>query len=473
VIELVLVIVVALCMAYLIVTIGIYLAQAVVAAMESAVRRHESATEDYETLAGCRFTLPVSVIVAAYNEESLIVGTTRALLELDYPEHEVIVVNDGSTDSTLDVLAKAFALEPHQRFVRRTFATEEVRGMYRSALAPNLIVVDKANGGKADSLNAALNVSRYRYVCGVDADTWFDRRALLKGMRLVVQDPARIIGVTSALSTARHPERMLAAPPGRRRVDWRPLDTFQHLDFVRAFFNNRIAWSRHGFMLCSPGAFQIWRRDVLQEVGGYSRDFTCEDIEVTFRIHEHFLRRGRDYEILCLTDNVAVTEGPGDVRTLVSQRERWQRVTNETVWHYRRMWFKPRYKTVGLIGTPYFLLTEVLAPAFELFAIASLLLAIALGLLEWTTFGAVAGGVMFTNAALTACAILSEDLQSRLYRKRDLARLLVLSPFDFLFYRPILLWARLKGSWGFLRGDKSWVRFERNVRTSSPSPARL
>ncbi len=470
--EIVLVLVISICMAYLILMTGIYVAQAVVAFWESATRRHESACEDYDTLAASRFTIPVSVIVAAYNEERLVVATTRSLLELDYPEHEVIVVNDGSSDATLDLLRQAFELEPHQRFVRSIFPSARVHGMYRSALYPNLVVIDKANGGKADSLNAALNVARYRYVCGVDADTWFDRKALLMGMRLVIQDPARVIGVTSAMSTARNPERTVSAEPGRRPVDRKPLDAFQHLDFVRAFFNNRIAWSRHGFMMCSPGAFQIWRRDVLEEVGGFAPDFTCEDIEVTFRIHELFLREGRDYEILCLTDNIATTESPGSVRRLVSQRERWQRVINETVWDYRRMLFKPRYKTVGLLGTPFYLITEVLAPVFEFFAIATLVVAVAFGLLEPVTFAAVASGVAFTNAALTACAILSEDRQSRLYRKRDLVLLLLVSPLDFVFYRPIMFWARVKGTWGYLRGDKSWDRFDRNVRVPNPATAR-
>lgn len=135
---------------------------------------------------------------------------------------------------------------------------------------------------------------------------------------------------------------------------------YQHLDYLRAFFNNRLAWSRLGFMLCSVGAFQIWRGDVLEEVGGYSRRFTCEDIELTFRLHEKFLREGRDYEIHCLPDNVGTTEGPDTVRKLVSQRERWQRVINETVWHFRGMWFRPKYKSVGLLGAPFYLLTEVL-----------------------------------------------------------------------------------------------------------------
>jgi biofilm PGA synthesis N-glycosyltransferase PgaC len=457
-------IVVLVCFGYLLFTTAVYVTLTAVGAFESIVRRHESWSEDYDALGSSRFTIPVSVIVAAYNEERVIAATTRSLLGLDYSEHEVIVVNDGSTDGTLEELVDTFGLEPYEAFVRHVFPCSEVRGMYRSSEHPNLVVIDKVNGGKADAWNAALNVARYRYVCGVDADTWFDRKALLKGMRLAVQDPARVIGVTSHMTTARKPEEALAAPSGRRRIDLHPLTAYQHLDFLRAFFNNRTAWSRGGFMLCSPGAFQIWRRDVLEEVGGYSREFTCEDIEMTFRIHEKYLREGRDYEILCLTDNVATTEGPDTVRKLVSQRERWQRVIDETVWHYRRMWFNPRYKAVGLAGTPFYLLTEVLAPAFELVAICALVSSIALGLFEPTTFLVMLAAIAFTNAALTASAILLDDLQSRSYRKRDLFALLLLTPFDFVVYRPIILWARLKGSWGFLRGDKSWNKFERNVR---------
>ena len=457
-------VIVLVCLGYLLLTTSVYVALVVVGALESAVRRHESGSEDYATLASSRFTIPVSVFTAAYNEERVIVSTVESLLAFDYPEHEVIVVNDGSSDGTLERLREAFELEPYEIFVRRVFETGDVRAIYRSAVHPNLVVVDKANGGKADAWNAALNVARYRYVCGVDADTLFERRALLKGMRLAVQDPGRIIGVTSHLTTAREPERAITAPPGRRPIDGKPLVVYQHLDFVRAFFNNRIAWSRLRFMLCSPGAFQIWRRDVLEEVGGYSRTFTCEDIEVTFRIHERFLRDGRDYEILCLTDNVATTEGPDTVGKLIAQRERWQRVIDETVWHYRRMWFNPRYKTVGLLGTPFYLVTEVLAPAVELLAVSSLVLSVALGLFEPLTFVFVLAAVAFTNAALSACAVLFDDLQSRTYRKRDLARLLLLAPLDLALYRPIILWARLKGSWRFLRGDKAWHKFERNVR---------
>jgi biofilm PGA synthesis N-glycosyltransferase PgaC len=463
----VLTVVVLVCFAYLLLVNLVAVGFLIVGAFENAVRRHDAESNDFVTLESSRFTIPVSVIVAAYDEEVVIESTIRSLLAFDYPEFEVVVVNDGSTDGTLERMREAFDLAPYEMFVRRIFTTQPVRGIYRSAQHPNLVVVDKENGGKADSWNAALNIARYRYVCGVDADTVFNPKALLMTMRVAINDPARIVGVTSQITTARDPDKILSAPVGSRRVDGGLLGLYQHLDFIRAFLNNRLAWSRLGFMLCSPGGFQIWRRDVLEEIGGYSTTFTCEDIELTFRIHERYRREGRDYEIRCLPDSVGVTEGPEDVPKLVAQRERWQRVINETVVHYRRMWFNPRYGSVGMVGAPFYLLTEVLSPAIELLALASLVAAVALGIFDIEVFLVVVAAMAFVNAALTAGAILLDDLQSRLYRVRDLARLLFWAPFDIVLYRPIIALARFKGSWRFLRGDKAWHKFERNVRSEA------
>jgi cellulose synthase/poly-beta-1,6-N-acetylglucosamine synthase-like glycosyltransferase len=454
------------CLGYLLLTNLTYVVLVVVGFFENVVRRHEHASQDFDVLGESRFTIPVSVIVAAYNEETAIVSTVESLLGLDYPEFEVIAVNDGSRDGTLERLVEAFELEPYHVFVRRVFPTEAVRASYRSRAYPNLVVIDKENGGKSDALNAGLNVARFRYVCGVDADTVFDREALLMGMRRVVEDPARIVGVTSHLTIAEDPARSMAAPQGRRPIDRRPFMAYQHLDYLRAFFNNRLAWSRLGFMLCAVGAFQIWRRDVLEEVGGYARTFTCEDIELTFRVHEKFLREGREYEIHCLPDNVGTTEGPDTVRKLVSQRERWQRVINETVWHYRNMWFRRRYGSVGLIGAPFYLLTEVLAPLFEVLGVVTFAVALAFGLFDVSVFVLMLCAIAFLNAALTACAIFLDDVQSRTYRLRDLVRMLLLAPLDLVLYRPVIVWARFKGTWRYLRGDKAWHKFERNVRTA-------
>jgi len=360
------------CLAYLVLVYGSYFALIVVGLVENAVRRVEGRIHDYATLASSRFTIPVSVILAAYNEESAISATVWSLLRQDYPELEVIVVNDGSKDGTLDRLAADFELEQLEMFPRKVIETSPVRGYYRSRVHPQLLVVDKENGGKADALNVGINTARFRYVCGVDADTVFAPDALLRGMRLVMTDPGRIVGVTAHLTIARDPGRVMSAPRGRREADRSPLMAFQHLDYVRAFFNNRVAWSRLDFMLCAIGAFQIWRRDLLEELGGFARGYTCEDIELTFRVHEKLRREKRPFRILCLPDSVGATEGPDTVRKLVSQRERWQRVILETLWAYRRMTLNPRYGTAGMLGLPYYILSEALAPLFETLALVTL-----------------------------------------------------------------------------------------------------
>lgn len=452
--------------AYLVVVYAAYIVLVVVGAFENRLRRHESAAEDYDTIAASRFTIPVSVIAPAFNEETAILDSVRSLLAFDYPEFEVIIVNDGSTDGTIEALRGAYALEPYELFTRSLFPSEEVRGVFRSAVEPRLLVVDKENGGKADGLNAGLNVARCRYVCCVDADTIFEPDALLKAMRLVVEDPARVIGVASFLTVSQNALQTMSEPIGSRRIGWKPLIAFQQLDFLRAFFNNRLAWSRLDFMLCAPGAFQVWRKDVLEEVGGYEPGFSCEDIELTYRVHERMRREKRDYKIICLPDNIATTEGPDTVRKLVSQRERWQRVIIETVVHYRRLLFNPRYGAVGVVGAPFYLLSEVLAPLFEVIALATIPAAALLGVLDWAAFALVVGTLGFLNASLTAAAILASDVQSRTYRLRDLAWLTLLAPLDLLAYRPVMAWARLKGTWRFLRGDKGWHKFERNQRTA-------
>jgi cellulose synthase/poly-beta-1,6-N-acetylglucosamine synthase-like glycosyltransferase len=386
----------------------------------------------------------------------------QSLLDLDYPEHEVIVVNDGSTDETLEVLRREFDLVPQHTYVRRVLATEPVRGIYRSLRDPRLVVVDKENGGKADALNCCINFVRYPYVCGVDGDTILFRDALLRAMRPMLRDAGRIIAVTSHLDISSAPEQAVA---GRNIAgDYRPLLAFQQIDYLRAFMTNRLAWSRLDFMLCTVGAFQIWRRDVLEELGGFARDFTCEDIELTFRAHERYLREGRDYEILSLPHTVGVTEGPDRLRSLISQRERWQRVILETFWAYRGMLGRKRYKAVGLAGMPFYLVSEVVAPVFEVLSVLALVTAASTGLLDWTSALYVGGIVAFGTGLLTAAAVLISDLAQRTLPKRRLAALVLLAPLELVLYRPALVWARLLGTVRFLRGDRRWNKFERNSR---------
>ena len=452
---------------YLCLVYASYLALMLVGFAESRRSRREHRFEDLDALGASRFSPSVSVLLAAFNESVALPHAVRSLLDLDYTEFEVIVVNDGSTDDTLDRLRTMMGLVPVEASSRDLIETEPVVAYYRSPSDPRLLVIDKANGGKADALNAGLNHSRCRYVCGVDADMVFASDALSRAMRVITQDPGTIVGLTSFVEIVEDPSRALVGGVEYDIQDSKPLIAYQSLDYLRAFYNNRIAWSRLEFMLCVVGAFQVWRRDLLDELQGWSRDYTCEDIELTFRVHEVLRQQGRPYRVVCLPDRVGVTEGPDTVRNLVAQRERWQRVILETWWAYRHMCFNRRYGAVGLLGMPFYLVSEIVAPVFELLAITLLVVGTVSGHVEWWQFAGVTLAITLVNSVFNAGALLMVDLQARVYNKRALARLFVLMPLELVVYRPIMAWARLKGTWRFLRGDRAWHKFERNMRVEA------
>jgi biofilm PGA synthesis N-glycosyltransferase PgaC len=455
------------CVVYLGVIFSVDVVLLAVSAVENGRRLRQRRAESLDALYGSEFVIPVSVLVPAHNEAAVIVPVVRSLLRLDYPQFEIVVVDDGSTDETLALLEQEFDLERRAIFAQQTFSRGDDPVTYRSRTDPRLAVIhrDDNRGSKALALNLGLDFCRYPYVCCVDGDTIYERDALIKAMAPVHRDPERVVGVTSRIGVSTRPEQSNGTGGGEA-ADMSVLGAFQHLEYLRSFLNDRLAWSRLGFMLCTSGAFMIYRRDVIDEVGGFSPEFSCEDIEITFRIHEHLLRAGREYRIVALPDKVATTEGPATVNSLVSQRARWQRVTLETIWHYRRMLANPRYKSVGLVGTPFFFLSEALAPVFEVVGTISVVFAVVLGLFDWQAFLIFVGVITFANAILASAGVWLEDASSREYRLRDIARLLVLGPLELLVYRPILAWARIKGTIGFARRERAWERFDRNDRGS-------
>lgn len=452
------------CATYLAVLVVMFSLMLVVATRENRLRAREARIEDFDTLLTSPFTIPVSVIAPAFNEAQCIVGSVRSLLTLEYPEFEVIVVSDGSTDNTLRELQRAFDLYGVQSETARPLTASDTRQVYRSRTQPRLTVVDKVNGGKADALNSGMNHARYRYICCVDADTVYNRRALLTGMRLVVRDPATVVGVTSQVLPSRYPERTENGT--RVQLDRHPLVAWQTFDYIRAFVAARLAWSRANYMLCSVGAFAIWRRDVVLELGGFSRSFTCEDIEFTFRVHEHFRSAKIPYAVHSLAEPVGTTEAPQRIRSLVSQRARWQRVITETVWHYRRMLWNPRYGTVGFVGMPYYIAAEVLAPIFQILAVMAVPCAAVAGILQWREFVTVLAILAVGSASFTGAAFLLEERARHTYSARDLAYMIALAPLELFFYRPVIMFAQLKGTIDFLLGDRRWNKFERNDRGS-------
>jgi len=446
------------------------LTMGILAVIEATFRRRQDHAEDYESVLESAHSIPVTIIAPSYNEELMAVPVLKSLLGQAYPTIEVIAVDDGSTDGTLAAMIKEFDLEPRQVFYRSSLDTKPVRMVYRSRLDPRLTVVSKENGGKADALNCGINFARYRYLCCVDGDTMFTPDAVLKAMTMISRDPARIVGAASFFGISLTPEAVAESNYAVTTND-HLLGDFQLLDMMRAFVDYRAAWSKLECMMCVSGGYGMWRRDVVIEVGGFSPKFTCEDIEMTFRVHEHMLRTKQPYRIISLPNLIAQTEGPSKIPQLVSQRARWQRVTMETIWEYRRMFLRPSYRNVGMLGVPYYTLFECFAPLFQVASVVTLVLAGVYGVLGWPSYLAFLGIMAFGTALPTTLAISLHDRGYRDFRVRDLVRMLLLGPLDLFLYRPILMWAGLVGVWEFMRGDKRWNKFERNARPRATAPA--
>jgi cellulose synthase/poly-beta-1,6-N-acetylglucosamine synthase-like glycosyltransferase len=405
------------------------------------------------------FYKPVSILVPARNEEAGIVPGVRSLLALHYPEFEVVVVNDGSADATLERLIDAFALVEVPHIYRRRLETRRTRRVFRSLRQPNLVVLDKETGGKADALNTALNVARYPLVCAVDADSLLDAEALLRASRLFVEDESVVAvgGTVRPLNGAVAREGQVQEVGLPRR--W--TERFQVLEYARAFFTGRSGWSRFGALLIISGSFGVFRRESVIDVGGYAPETVTEDMELVMRFHRHYRRARKPYRILFGPDPICWTEVPSDMGTLRRQRNRWHRGLWETLWRYRGMLFNPRYGKVGLLGLPYFWLFEALAPVVEVLGYVTLVAGLLLGTLNPGFAGLFLALAVMYGILLSEMAVGIETmLLARYPRIRDRVILFVAAFLEFAGYHQLLTLERFvagfqirrkRGIWGVMR----------------------
>jgi cellulose synthase/poly-beta-1,6-N-acetylglucosamine synthase-like glycosyltransferase len=437
-----------------------YLMLLVLAFTGSVRRLNEARFTDFELLSKSYLTIPVSIIIPAFNEEVGIVNVVKSAVKSDYPEAEVIVVNDGSTDRTLPLLETEFDLQAQDAFYRRPLITKSVRGVYRSRTFPNLWVIDKENGGKADAANAGVNLARYRYVVIIDGDCLFHHRGLLRMIRTVNMDPERIVGVGGQIRVGNGLE-IKDGLVVKKRLPHELVANFQVIEYLGSFLGNRVGWSEVNSVLVVAGAFGLWRRDLLLELGGLTTETTHEDIEFTFRVHEALHRREEPYWIAFLPDPVVWTEVPSRWRDLFVQRRRWQRVVNEVAWRYKRMFLNPRYGSVGMTGMPYLVVYESLGPMIEIASYAVVIVAYLTGRLPLELLGLFLLVSFGLTAVVRMAGVFVEQYSFRTYPIRALPRLFLLALGSTVGYHQYIMIARILGFIDVLMGRKTWERVER------------
>ncbi len=408
--------------------------------------------EDFQRLMQSDALPPITILVPAYNEQKTIEASVTAILALHYRNYEVVVVNDGSKDGTLEALRHAFDLYEIPRTYPETISTKPLRALYRSRARTKLVVIDKENGGKADSLNAAINASRFPLVIAVDADTLIEPDALLRLTRpfLLGRRVAAVGGTVRVANgcVVKHGQVMDA------RVPRRLLPGIQVVEYLRAFLFGRLGWNRLGGNLIISGAFGLFRKDHLLAVGGYDATSIVEDLDLVVRLHRYLRGHKIRYEIPFIPDPVAWTEVPESLRVLARQRGRWQRGLVAAMWQYRGMLFNPRYGRVGLIAVPFYALGEMLAPLVEVFGYVIIVAGLIAGVVNVSfalLFILVAWGY---GMLLSLWAVVLEEVSFHRYRRLgDLVRLVLFATLENFGYHQCGVWWRL-GAFFTPRGRK-------------------
>lgn len=439
---------------------GFYLLMLMVAAREMVVSARLERFEQRWRVLGSSAAPTISVIAPAYGEERTIAASTKALLALNYPNLEVIVVVDGSPDGTLEVLQTTFQMHEVPLAVDARLPTQPVRHIYRSIRQPNLTVVDKENGGKADALNAGVNVSTGELVCAIDADTIIEVDALQRMVRpFLIRD-----GVVAAGGTIRVANGSEVAHGRiiRPRAPKGPLPGFQAVEYMRAFLIGRLGWNRLGGNLIVSGAFGLFRSEAILSIGGYRHDTVGEDVELVARLRVEGLRTGTPSRVEFVPDPVAWTEVPADLRSLGRQRDRWHRGLADTLWRHRSAMLRPSMGPLGLVVLPYFLFVELLAPVVEIIGLVTLLIAIPLGLVDPTfalLFLLLAYGI---GLALSVLTLMVEEIRFHRYDSNlGRLRMLLWAILEPLGYRQLTVLWRIRGLINWARGRSDWGRMER------------
>ena len=424
------------------------------------VRRDLEGSAPESISARGRATLPISILCPAFNEEKTVVESVRALLQLRYPQHEVVVVNDGSKDKTMHVLRQAFALEPVPFDIRFDLPCKPIRTVYRSGLYKKLVVIDKENGGKSDGLNCGVNAARYPLVCAIDADTLILPDALLRLVRPFLSD-VDVVGVGGTICLANgckieKGELVEMALP----KSW--LARYQVVEYLRAFLVGRLGWDRMGGNLIISGAFGLFRRNAIVAAGGYAHDSIGEDMELVTRLRHQVPSWLQGRAIQHLPDPVSFTEAPETVKILGNQRDRWQRGLADTLWRHRRMAFNPRYGAVGVVVMPFYFLFELVGPLVEMLGYLWFFVTALAGVIDPWFAGLFLLLAVLIGFLLSLGSIFLEELTLSFYRNRgDLMRLIFIALVENVGYRQMVLWFRLRGLYKYLRGEKKWGRMTR------------
>ena len=443
---------------------GVYLMLAAVSAVALRNYLRKNSYVDYTSILLAPLTPSISVIAPAYNEEATIVENIRALLSLYYNNYEVIIVNDGSKDNTFKQIVEAYDLERVNYYFDYRIPCERIRGVYKSKNGAfrKLTVINKVNGGKADALNAGLNVSKKDLVCCIDVDSIMEPDALLKMVKPFMEETdKKVIAVGGVIRIA----NSCVIEDGQIQEIRLPnefLPRMQVLEYTRAFLLARMAWGKLNGLLLISGALGMFDKETAIKCGGYSTKTVGEDMELIVRIRRFMAEQKQKYDVIYIPDPLVWTEVPSTAKVLSRQRNRWTRGTLEVLIEHRKLFMNPKYGLFGMLGYVYWFFFEWLAPILEFCGYMYFIFLFVAGRINWPFFLLLLTFVYTFAVMLSTWALLFEEKTFHKYKTRkDVLKLLGCALIEPIFYHPRTVWWAIRGNIDYMRGVRSWGKMPR------------
>lgn len=449
-----------------------YIILSVISARESIEYLKKNSFVNYKDILSSSVAPTITIIAPAYNESLNIVENVRSLLSNHYSKYNVIIVNDGSRDDSLQKLIEAYELEKVDFIINQKIKTKPLReGVFKSKnpAFEKLLVVDKENGGKADALNIGLNISKSKYVACIDVDCLLLEDALQKMIKpFLEQTEKRVIAAGGVIRIANS-----CKIQGGRLIDINlPRNLIvqsQILEYLRAFLLGRMAWSRLNGLLVISGAFGIFDKEIAIKVGGYDTNTVGEDMELIVRMRRFMEEQNEPYQVSYIPDPLCWTEAPDNYKTLISQRNRWTRGTIETLRKHRKIAFNKKYGSFGLLSYPYWLLFERLSPIIEAIGLVYFGILMALQEVRWEYALSFLVLAYTFSVLFSVVAIYSEEFTFHQYKKKGNGfKLILLTALEPFILHPVILYAALKGNYDYyFNKTKKWGTMTRKGLATS------
>lgn len=414
----------------------------------------------------------VSVVAPAFNEGANVVYNVKSLLSLTYPKYEVVLVNDGSTDDTLQKLIDEFELVKVDFYYQEKIKTRPVRGHYKSTnpLYSKLLVVDKENGkSKADASNAGINSTKYPLFLCTDVDCILKNDTIIKLAKPFIEAKKKVIATGAGIRISNSCEVKdgflvkVHFPKG-----WYP--RFQELEYVRAFLFGRMAWSQINGLLLVSGGLGMFDKEIAVAAGGYWHKSLGEDMELITRMRKYMYDNKLPFSIQYIPESLCWTEVPATKEVLIRQRARWARGLIQTLYLHKNIFFNPKYGKTGFLIFPYFFIFEFLVPILELIGWLILILSFFIIDLNYMDYFYLSSIIYLFYLSITFVSILLDEIIYKNYANtKEIMILILMAIIEPFCYHPVNLYASLKGYYlFFIQKEQSWGNMQRQGFNTTP-----